>query len=141
MSWNAYIDSICDNTVDPTTGTKHCDKAAIIGMNGSMWTTCEHTKAMKPEQAEITKIVNAIQSGDNSPLQAGGIIVEGVKYQFLRADPSEKLIMGKKKDHGAITIQGTKTAVVIGHTQEGCQQGFTNDGIQKVVDYLQGIDM
>jgi len=140
MSWNAYIDSIVDNTID-SAGTKHCDKAAIVGLNGSMWTTSEHEKALKLEQSEITKIVNAVEKGDVTPLQASGIVCEGVKYQFLRADPTEKLIMGKKKDHGAITIHGSKTAIVIGHTQEGCQQGQTNNGVSKVVEYLQGINM
>jgi len=138
MSWNAYIDSICDNTAD-NAGTKHCDRAAIVGLNGSCWTTCDHSKSMKLEPSEITKLANAMSSGDTSILQSGGIVLEGVKYQFLRGD--DKMILGKKKDHGAITIQASKTALVIGHTQEGCQQGNTNKGVDSIVTYLEGINM
>jgi len=136
MSWNAYIDAVCEHSKDEQQKV-HCDKAAIIGMNGSMWTTSDHAKALKLEQAEIQKIVKAIENNDPMPLQTSGVNCEGVKYQFLRHDPDLKMVLCKKKDHGAITIQGTKTAIVIGHTQEGMSQGITNKGVGNVVDHLQ----
>lgn len=39
--WDAYIDSIVSKGQDET-GTSHCDKACIIGLNGSKWTSDGH---------------------------------------------------------------------------------------------------
>jgi len=50
-------------------------------------------------------------------------------------------VLGKLKDNGAITIQKSETAVVIGHTAEGKQQGETNTGVKAIVDYLKGMNM
>ena len=49
--------------------------------------------------------------------------------------------MGKKKDHGAISIQSSKTAIVIGHTAEGCQQGNVNKGVGVIAEYLESLGM
>ena len=45
--------------------------------------------------------------------------IAGVKYQFLREQDDGKIVMAKKKGEGAITMQSTKTAVVIAHVEEG----------------------
>ena len=50
-------------------------------------------------------------------------------------------MLGKKKDFGAITLQASKTAIVIGHTTEGCQQGNTNKAVAVIADYLEGLGM
>jgi len=71
---------------------------------------------------------------------ASGIYAEGTKYQFLREEDG-KLVLAKKKDHGAITLQASKTAVVIGHCQEGCQQGNVNKGVAVIADYLESLGM
>ena len=39
---------------------------------------------------------------------ASGVHVAGVKYQFLREE-DKKLVLAKKKDHGALTMQSSKT--------------------------------
>ena len=71
---------------------------------------------------------------------AGGIHAEGTKYQFLRVE-DDKVVYGKKKGFGAITIQASKTAIVIGHTAEGCQQGNTNKGVAVIAEYLESMNM
>ena len=71
---------------------------------------------------------------------AGGIFVEGIKYQFLRVE-DDKVVFGKKKEHGAITIQASKTAIVIAHTTEGCQQGNSNKGVAVIAEYLESLGM
>ena len=71
---------------------------------------------------------------------AGGIFAEGVKYQFLRVE-EDKLVLGKKKDHGAISIQSSKTALVIAHCPEGGQQGNTNKGVAVIAEYLESLGM
>ena len=71
---------------------------------------------------------------------ASGIHAEGVKYQFLRVE-EDKLVLGKKKDNGAITLQCSKTAIVIAHTSEGAQQGNTNKGVGVIAEYLESLGM
>lgn len=133
MSWDSYIDNLIGHTVD------NCDKACIIGLDGSKWTTDAHAKSIKISGAEAATIGRVFQSGDFSPLQASGIMMEGLKYQFLRGE--ENLILGKKKDNGAITMQKTKTAIVIGHTKEGGAAGNTNKGVAVIADYLESLGM
>jgi profilin len=71
---------------------------------------------------------------------ASGIVAEGIKYQFLRVE-DEKIVFGKKKDNGAITLQASKTAIVIGHCKEGCQQGNVNKGVGVIAEYLESLSM
>ena len=51
------------------------------------------------------------------------------------------MAVAKKKDHGALTLQASKTAVVIGHTAEGQQQGMTNKGVAVIAEYLESLNM
>lgn len=69
-----------------------------------------------------------------------GIRAEEIKYQFLREEDG-KVVMGKKKDQGSLTLQSSKTAIVIGHTTEGMQQGNVNKGVAVIADYLESMNM
>lgn len=133
MSWDSYIDNLLGHTAG------HGDAACIIGVDGSKWTTDGHPNAIKITAAEAATIGRAMNSGDFTPLQAGGIIIAGVKYQFLRGD--ENIALGKKKDNGAISLQKSKTAVVIGHTKEGSAQGNVNKAVGVVAEYLESLGM
>lgn len=139
MSWDSYIDNLVAQTKDGQ-GVAHCDKAAIIGLDGSPWTTAAHANALKFQGAEASKIGSAMKSGDFSGFQSSGIFIEGIKYQFLREE-DKTLVLAKKKDNGAITIQKSKTAIVIGHTKEGCQQGNVNKGVGVIAEYLESMNM
>lgn len=133
MSWDPYIDNVVSQT-----GTQHCDRACIIGLDGSAWTTSGHPNALKLAPNEAATIAKCFKSKDFSSLQSSGIHAEGVKYQFLREEDG-KLVMGKKKDHGALCMASSKQAIVIAHTPEGGQQGNTNKGVCFVSDYLEGM--
>jgi len=140
MSWDSYIDNCIAQTKD-SSGYAHCDKAAIIGLEGgASWTSAAHSNAIKPGPGEGVKIANCFKSKDFTPLMVGGIILEGIKYQFLREEEN-KLVLGKKKDQGAVTFQASKTAIVIGHTKEGCQQGTVNKGVAVIAEYLESLGM
>ena len=71
---------------------------------------------------------------------AGGVWAEGVKFQFLREEDG-KLVIAKKKDFGAVTLQASKTAIVIGHCPEGGQQGNLNKGVSVIAEYLESLGM
>ena len=139
MSWDSYLDNLCQQSNDAS-GKPHCGKAAIISLDGgASWTTPNHPHGIQLTAAEGQKIAQMMKSGDFTSAQANGIVLEGIKYQFLREDG--KVAFAKKKDHGAITIQKSKSAVVIGHTSEGSQQGNTNKAVGVIADYLESVGM
>merc|ERR1711915_71159 len=127
-SWDAYIDNVLAHTGG------HGDAACIIGQDGSIWTTPGHPHSLKITYAEAGRIGRAMKSGDFSPFQARGIKVAGVKYRYLRGDGN--LLLGTSRHHGAITLQASKTAVVICHTREGGSQGNVNKGVAVIAEYL-----
>jgi len=133
MSWDSYIDNLLGHAGG------NADKACIIGLDGSKWTSDTPANALKITAAEAATIGKAFRSKDFSPLQASGIHIEGIKYQYLRND--ENVALGKKKDHGAITLQASKSAVVIAHTAEGQQQGNVNKAVGVIAEYLETLNM
>ncbi|MEM8638617.1 MAG: profilin [Cyanobacteria bacterium P01_G01_bin.54] len=137
MSWDSYIDNLIGHTRDRS-GTIHTDKACIIGLDGSAWTTTSHANALKLTPSEAAAIASAFKSGDFTEFMANSICVEGIKYQFLRCEDGT-LVYGKKKGEGAITLQKSKATIVIGHTKEGCDQGNTNKGVEVIANYLESL--
>ncbi|CAH1796580.1 unnamed protein product [Owenia fusiformis] len=139
-SWDIYIENIIAQSKDAS-GTTHADKACIIGLDGgAIWTTAGHPNALKLQGQEGVNISNPFISKDFTSFMAGGIFAEGIKYQFLRVE-DDKIVLAKKKDSGALTMQATKTAIVIAHTKEGSQQGNTNKGVAVVAYYLESLGM
>ncbi|WP_395241615.1 profilin, partial [Salmonella sp. s51933] len=107
---------------------------------GAAWTTAGHANAFQITPAESATIAKALKSKDFTIFQSSGIHIGGLKYQFLRAE-EDKLVLGKKKDEGAVTIQSSKTAIVIGHCCEGGQQGMANKAVAVIADYLESMNM
>jgi len=130
-SWDAYIDSIIANSGG------NCDKAAIIGKDGSIWTSSSHANHLKVTASEAASIATGINPEDElTQFRRDGITIDGVKYQFLRKD--DNAFHGKKLGVGSITMHVTNIAIVIGHTPEGKQgfKGETDKGVGHVADYL-----
>ena len=140
MSWDSYLDNLVAQTKDAT-GATHADKACIIGLDGGgKWTTDGHANAFKLSPDEGAKIAQCFKSKDFTAFMAGGIRAEGEKYNFLREE-DKKVVYAKKKGSGAITIQASKTALVIAHCPEGGQQGSTNKGVAVIAEYLESLNM
>lgn len=140
MSWDSYIDNLIGNSKDAS-GSAHIDKACIIGLDGgAKWTTDAHPNALKLNPTESANIAKCFKSKDFSQLQSGGIHAEEIKYQFLR-EQDGKFAAGKKKDVGALSIQASKTAIVVAHCPEGGQQGTANKAVGIIADYLEGMNM
>lgn len=89
---------------------------------------------------EAANIAKCFKSKDFSAFMASGVHAEGTKYNFLRVE-DDKLVLAKKKDHGAISMQSSKTAIVIAHCGEGCQQGNANKGVAVIAEYLESLGM
>lgn len=62
---------------------------------------------MKLTQDEATRVSQAFSRKDFSAFQSEGILLEGNKYQFLRVE-DDKVVLGKKKDVGSVTLQASK---------------------------------
>merc|ERR1712039_560902 len=90
--------------------------------------------SLKVTLDEARTIGQAFTRNDFSGFQTSGIVVAGVRYAFLRAD--DKMVFGRMKGQGAITLGASNTAVVIAHTAEGKRQGNTNRGVGVVAEYL-----
>lgn len=134
MSWDSYIENVCGHALGS------CDQVAIISLaGGSSWTSHAHANSLKLTAQEGKVIADAMNNDDPGTFQANGIHADGVKYQFLRMD--EGIVYGKKKDCGSITMQKTKTAILIAHTAEGKQHGDTNKAVDTIVQYLEGLNM
>ena len=72
MSWDSYIDNLIAHTKDAS-GTPQCDRACIIGLDGSIWTTESHPHALELTAAEAGDIGRVMKSEDMSPFMAAGI--------------------------------------------------------------------
>jgi len=134
--WDSYIDNLILQCRDAS-GVSHCDKACIIGMDGgAKWTSDSHAHALKLTPQEAAAIAACFKSKNFTGFQASGVVAETEKYQFLREEDS-KLVLAKKKGNGGLTMQASKTAIVIAHCPEGKQQGNVNKGTGAVADYLE----
>ena len=69
-----------------------------------------------------------------------GIYIECYYYIFLRSI-DDKLVIGKRGGEGAISMQASKTAIVIAHCPEGGQQGNTNKAVGVIAEYLESMSM
>ena len=110
-----------------------CDKAAIIGLDGSILSD-PLLVSFKLTTQESTVIGIGMMESDMSypSLRENGIIVEGIRYDFLRAD--DNMVWGRKQGEGTITMERSKQNVVICHTKEGDNLGNAKRVVEKVVD-------
>ena len=139
MSWDSYIDNLIAQTGGPD-GQVHCGKACIIGLdNGAPWTTHSHPNALRLQGSEGPNIARCFRSQDFTPFMFSGVYVEGQTYLFLRQD--DNVVWAKRKGQGAVTLQASKTAIIIAHCPEGSHQGNTNKGVNVIAEYLTSLDM
>ncbi len=164
MSWDSYLDNLVAQSKDAS-GTAHVDKCCIIGLDGGApWTTAASPFAfqvcllLKPgklciiiynylvcsffqlQGQEGANIARCFKSKDFTSFMSNGVKATGEKYQFLREEDN-KIVYAKKKGQGAITMQCSKTAIVIGHCPEGSQQGNTNKAVAVIAEYLDSLGM
>jgi len=132
--WNLYIGNLIANSKGS------CDKVTLIGLNGGAhWTLADHPQGVTLSAAEGGTIASAMSTSNDTTFQSSGIILGGVKYNYLRR--MDNTVLGKKKDNGAITIANSKTCIVIAHTMEGQQHGLTNTAVAGIIDYLESMNM
>ena len=89
---------------------------------------------------EGANIARCFKSRDFSSFMTSGVRAGNIKYQFLREE-DKKVVYAKKKGEGALTLQASKTAIVIAHCPEGAQQGNLNKGVAVIAEYLESMNM
>ena len=138
MSWNDCIDNLIAQSRD-SFGNAHADRACIIGLDGSKWTTDEHPNALRVTSEEAYKISRAFKEKDISTLLIGMFHAERQCYTFREMD--KIMILDHLKSYDALMLQCTKEAIVIGHTTEGSQLGKVNAAVAVVAEYLESLGM
>ncbi|KAJ3055736.1 profilin, required for normal timing of actin polymerization in response to thermal stress [Rhizophlyctis rosea] len=124
MSWQSYVDT---NLL----GTRKITKAAIHGLDGSLWAT---SKGFSVTPTEAQALIKAFT--DASGIRANGLHVGGTKYIALRAD--DRSVYGKKGSGGVVTVK-TKQCVLIGAYEEPIQPGEATKVVEGLADYLIGV--
>ncbi|KAI0218681.1 Profilin [Lamellibrachia satsuma] len=122
MSWDPFRDNLV--------ASGHVTKAALCGLDGSVWT---QTPGMDLKQPEVVTLVNGLS--DSSVLTANGIHLGGQKYIYLRSDDTQ--IQGRKGD-GGCSIAKANTCLVIAIYGEGVHPGNCRSAVEKMRDYLMG---
>ncbi|KAJ3017825.1 profilin, required for normal timing of actin polymerization in response to thermal stress [Thoreauomyces humboldtii] len=125
MSWQQYVDS---NLL----GTGKIQRAAIFGLDGSLWATSSNLSVAGPEATALVKGFT-----DPSGLRAAGIFVAGIKYFTLRAD--DRAIYGKQGQNGLVAAK-TKQAIIIGIYESPVQAGEANKVVEGLADYLLSVN-
>lgn len=88
----------------------------------------------KANTGEGTIIAECFRKKDFSGFSTD-IRVENEGFIFLR-DIDNKMVLARR-----ITMQASKSAVVIARTREGGQQGITNIAVAKIAYYLESVNM
>uniref|UniRef100_A0AC34Q7W0 Profilin n=1 Tax=Panagrolaimus sp. JU765 TaxID=591449 RepID=A0AC34Q7W0_9BILA len=125
MSWQ---DLVNNNLI----GTGHVSKAAICGLDGSIWGKSDNFHIDPSEAAAAAK---GFASKD--AVLASGLRFEGEKYFVLNAD--DERIIGKKASNGFF-IYKTRQAVVIGIYEGGVQPEMCSKTTGALADYFKSIN-
>lgn len=120
MSWDQYVTNL--------TGSGAVAKAAICGLDGSVWAQSPGFN-LKPD--EIKKLVDGCKKADGL---RNGVNVGGTKYIYLQSDESQ--IQGKK-DQTGVSVAKAKTCMIIGTYANGQQPGNCRSQVERIKDYLQ----
>ncbi|KAF9983162.1 profilin, required for normal timing of actin polymerization in response to thermal stress [Mortierella antarctica] len=124
MSWQSYVDS---NLV----GTGKVSKAAIFGLDGSLWAT---SPDFNVGGDEVNKLVAAFI--DEAGIAANGLHLEGAKYVLLRK-PDVNTIYARNGATGVCCVK-TGQAVIVGFYNETVQAGDCNTVVENLAVYLRG---
>ena len=140
MSWDSYIDNLISQSKDAV-GAVHVDRACIIGLdNGAPWTTAGHPNAFKLQGNEAANIARCFKSKDFTWFMQQGVYAEGQYYVFLR-ELDGTTVFAKSKGRGSVTLQSSKSAVVIAHCPDDKQQGNCNKAVSVIAEYLESMNM
>ena len=138
MSWNSHTDNLIDLSKDDS-GNAHVDGVCIISIDtGEKLTSDSHPNVFKISNDEAANIAKCFKSKDFGRFVACGVRAEGYKYTYVRLrEENDRLVLGKSKGQGAVTLQTSKTAIIVAHTKEGGDRSVTNKAVAEIVERLE----
>ncbi|KAL3067867.1 hypothetical protein niasHS_016305 [Heterodera schachtii] len=125
MSWP---DLVNNNLI----GTGHVSKAAICGLDGSIWGKSDNFNL---DATEVTAAMNGLKQPD--AVLASGLRFEGEKFFVLQADTDR--IIGKKMATGFF-IYKTGKAFIISIYEGGVQPEMCSKTTGALADYFRSIN-
>jgi len=96
------------------------------------WAT---TSGFTVSKENATALVNAFK--DAGGIRANGLHVGGTRYVVLKAD--DRSVYGKQGSNGVVTVK-TKQTVLIGVYNQNQQPGNAANVVEKLADYLIGVN-
>merc|ERR1712014_302974 len=73
--------------------------------------------------------------GRDCPLAATGVVIAGVKYQFISCEPDGSQLIAKKGSEGVV-VQKCKTCLIVAYHSDKVQSGACNYAVAKLADFL-----
>ncbi len=138
LDWDYQLDIIREDSKD-STGAINAHKISIVSLNdGEILTSIDQNHTFKISQEEANIISNVFKIKDFDTFIKDGINIENINYKFINS-PNDEMVFGKKEDLGTLTIQKTKTKIIIGFTQDGYQQSGTNKALKNIARYFEKI--
>jgi len=122
MSWDQYVTNL--------TSSGSVTKAAICGLDGSVWAQSAGFN-IKPD--EVKKLIDGFKKADS--LRQNGITVGAVKFIYLQSDDCQ--IQGKKDQTGLSCAKAGK-CIVLGTYANGQPAGNCRMQVERIRDYLVG---
>jgi len=113
-------------------GTGFVSKAAICGLDGSIWGKSDNFKL---EPSEASTVANGFKAPD--AVLGSGLKFEGEKYFVLQAD--EERMIGKKASNGFFVYK-TSQAFIISIYEGGVQPEMCSKTTGALADYFKTIN-
>jgi hypothetical protein len=134
QSWDTVIDTILKDSKG------NCDRVAMIGLDGTMWTSQSRYSALKLTHDEASNLASAVSSDAVTTFATKGISIEGIRYIYL-SNINGEMFFGKLKGFGGITLGKTTQAIFVAHTPELGDHGTTNLAVRKAAQYYSSMGM
>ena len=87
---------------------------------------------------EGASIARCFRTKDFSIFMSDGVIVEGVRYIFIKDEDGRMVYARGGGEHVGVVLQRTKMAVIIARCMSGAAQTDVIKGVQEIADYLEG---
>ena len=130
-SWNYVLQRLIGRCIG-----SGCDKGAIIGLDGELWTPPIQDFVLRLTDDQIRSIASGMNNFKDYYTGDKVIRVGGKIYKVIRKNDVKGIVKGKLDGDGYIIMQKTKTAVIMAHAIEGSILANTDEAVDYVAQYL-----
>ncbi|CAJ0577440.1 unnamed protein product, partial [Mesorhabditis spiculigera] len=123
--WDSYISTL-------TTASPHIERAAIVGVDGSVWARTEGDKQFAATEAELKSLVTGFNTPDQVP--ARGADLEQIHYVVPRAD--DTVIFGKKDKTGFFAAKSQQAVLIAIYKGDSAEGTEVRSAVEKLSQYL-----